>query len=534
MLNFIKINFIKKKAILLRVAFFFIIPLSVFAQPAYDTVYIDNDWSVCEKPVASYYRVALLNKKQSLFYYGDIKDYYLNGRIEMTGHYDEKGNKQGLFTFYNPDGSKVKEGSYEDDKMKGLWSYYDLSGILRVQLNCNSATDFTPILVIDSKGDTLLKNGNGTYSFDFSVLQRIQKKSYNYSIEGELKNGVKNGKLLYHLKVDTSFVKGIPNEKKLMTEIYRDGKFIRGIHDKEVSSQPFNVINLADSKLRWIDNFYHSNIIFGDGSGSGIAKSNDSKLIGFIASGIIPEINISSTSQEKNIQALYKVIAEVIAEEKGASSVNSRNYTYTPTNNVAELVSLNTSADAAEQPGNYNAELTISIDTSGYIADVKFRGNLKKSYINKINYYLSRLSGLYVEPTQGLKEPAFIDLTLFTIINNTNGGRKNSYQYYCTDLADADAVKGRLTITSYFNESLNIPASAEKAPKENYTITVSFSISADGTTTDITADNNPGYGLTEEAIRIIKEMPKDVALKYNRSIEKRFKQRVTFYLKENE
>jgi hypothetical protein len=528
-LNFIKINFIKKKAILLRVAFFFITPLSVFAQPAYDTVYIDYDWSVCEKPVASYYRVALLNKNESLFYYGDVKDYYLNGSIEMTGRYDDKGNKQGTFTFYNPDGTKIKEGNYEDDKMKGLWSYYDSSGILRVQLNCNSANDFIPLLVIDSKGDTLLKNGNGTYSFDFSVLQRIQTKSYNYSIEGELKNGVKTGKQLYHLKVDTSFAKGIPEEKKLMTEIYKDGKFIRGIHDKEVSSQPFNIINLADTKLQRVDNFNHSNIVFEYG------KKNDYKLIDFLVKGASPEITVSATSQEKNIWALYKILGEVIQEEKGLAHNRNSTNSYIAENNVVELATFYAPATATEQPNDYNAELTVAIDTNGYISDTKFRGNLKKSYINKINYYLSRLSGLYVEQTQGRKEPAFIDLSLFTIINKIKGGTKLVYQYYCTDLADTEHAIDVLLRSSYFKKNLDIPKLAiEKAPKKKYVVTVSFLISEDGSTTDIKTNTDPGFGLAEEAIRIVREMPKHVAKTYQKAPDVRQERSITFYLEEQE
>ena len=151
-------------------------------------------------------------------------------------------------------------------------------------------------------------------------------------------------------------------------------------------------------------------------------------------------------------------------------------------------------------------------------------------YIYKINYYLSRLSGLYTE----VKEPTFIDLTLFTITNKTKGGSQVSYQYYCTDLVDIDSVKDRLVLYSYFKKSLNIPAAAEKAPKKNYTINVSFSIADDGTPTDIKADTDPGFGFTEEALRMIKEMPKDVARQYNKSGAKRHTQGITFYLKENE
>ena len=43
------------------------------------------------------------------------------------------------------------------------------------------------------------------------------------------------------------------------------------------------------------------------------------------------------------------------------------------------------------------------------------------------------------------------------------------------------------------------------APAGQYTVLVQFQICTDGSLCDIVAKNNPGYGLSEEAIRVIKK-----------------------------
>ena len=46
------------------------------------------------------------------------------------------------------------------------------------------------------------------------------------------------------------------------------------------------------------------------------------------------------------------------------------------------------------------------------------------------------------------------------------------------------------------------------APAGRYAVTVSFVVSRDGSISDVKAENDPGYGTAEEAVRIIKKGPK--------------------------
>jgi TonB-dependent SusC/RagA subfamily outer membrane receptor len=63
----------------------------------------------------------------------------------------------------------------------------------------------------------------------------------------------------------------------------------------------------------------------------------------------------------------------------------------------------------------------------------------------------------------------------------------------------------------------------------SYTAIVSFTVGKDGTLSDIRADNNPGYGTAEEAVRLLKNSPKwTPALKNGEAISSRVRQAVVF------
>jgi len=57
--------------------------LTTFGQEVKDTVYLDEDFSVCEQPVAEYYRVCVLNKIDNIFYKGKVEDQYEFGTLQI-------------------------------------------------------------------------------------------------------------------------------------------------------------------------------------------------------------------------------------------------------------------------------------------------------------------------------------------------------------------------------------------------------------------------------------------------------------------
>jgi protein TonB len=69
------------------------------------------------------------------------------------------------------------------------------------------------------------------------------------------------------------------------------------------------------------------------------------------------------------------------------------------------------------------------------------------------------------------------------------------------------------------------------APPGRYTVVVSFRVDKDGTITEVKADNNPGYGTADEAVRVIKKGPKwNPAQQNGRQVIYRQRQSVTFVL----
>lgn len=67
------------------------------------------------------------------------------------------------------------------------------------------------------------------------------------------------------------------------------------------------------------------------------------------------------------------------------------------------------------------------------------------------------------------------------------------------------------------------------APPGLYSVIVKFTITENGDVTDVSAENDPGYGTKEEAIRVLEKSPKwNPAIFKNKKVEFHHKQSITF------
>ena len=67
------------------------------------------------------------------------------------------------------------------------------------------------------------------------------------------------------------------------------------------------------------------------------------------------------------------------------------------------------------------------------------------------------------------------------------------------------------------------------APAGRYTVMLSFEVDKEGAIRDVKAENNPGYGTAEEAIRVLKKGPNFIPFQYNgRIVAYRGNQAITF------
>lgn len=72
------------------------------------------------------------------------------------------------------------------------------------------------------------------------------------------------------------------------------------------------------------------------------------------------------------------------------------------------------------------------------------------------------------------------------------------------------------------------------APIGRYTVVMRFTIDAEGNTSDISAENDPGYGTKEEALRVMKKSPKwEPAILYGKNVAYRHRQSITFQVSDN-
>lgn len=71
------------------------------------------------------------------------------------------------------------------------------------------------------------------------------------------------------------------------------------------------------------------------------------------------------------------------------------------------------------------------------------------------------------------------------------------------------------------------------APPGNYTVVVSFLVDKEGNISEVRADNDPGYGVAAEAVRVIQRGPKwQPAVQNGRNVIYRQKQSITFQVNE--
>jgi len=87
----------------------------------------------------------------------------------------------------------------------------------------------------------------------------------------------------------------------------------------------------------------------------------------------------------------------------------------------------------------------------------------------------------------------------------------------------------------YLERNLNRDLPADNgAPPGKYTVTVSFIVDKTGVISDVKAENNPGYGTADEAVRVIRKGPNwKPAVQNGRNVIYRHKQNITFVLSED-
>jgi rhomboid protease GluP len=170
-------------------------------------VYYDSNWrELPDSAGAHFYRIG---RRDSLDrWQGDVRDYYINGAIQMKGKYSNNMH-HGIFRYYRRDGSYESLGRYENDRPVGKWENYYANGQLESEVYYGNGS-FTRS-VFDSLGNPQVTNGNG----------RQVKWHDNGTIEeeGDFVDGRKEG----------TWYGYYPSGKGHYQEFYRNGMLVRGV-----------------------------------------------------------------------------------------------------------------------------------------------------------------------------------------------------------------------------------------------------------------------------------------------------------------
>ncbi len=162
------------------------------AQIIHDTLYFDKNWEYTSAGNAEYYRI-LTNDTTGKFIF-HVKDYYLNGQLQMAGNYRSLNpdNKSGTFNYYYPDGTKQLMCTYLQNQLEGVYREWYENGKLKLERNYHQ---------------DLLNNVEKSWSKDGKLVKKV---SYN--------DGMKNGYFF------TYYDNGQPIRK----DLYKKDNFIKG------------------------------------------------------------------------------------------------------------------------------------------------------------------------------------------------------------------------------------------------------------------------------------------------------------------
>lgn len=181
--------------------------------------YYDSAWLLTTKKFAVYYRTGIIDTKK-FQYYGEVKDYFMNGKLQMKGKF-QANIKIDTFYFYYPSGELMTKGPYKNNIRYGIWTNYYENGKIKDKVVFNG--DFICALeYYEADGTPEMINGTGKWKTEY--YNDLVKEIINVS--GQYKDTLRHGTWKYYRR---SLIPGITHEQKLeCVEEYDSGKFIQG------------------------------------------------------------------------------------------------------------------------------------------------------------------------------------------------------------------------------------------------------------------------------------------------------------------
>jgi len=375
------------------------------AQDYTDTLFYDAAWRLCEREPAAYYRIGTLRFENRAYYVGLVQDYYLDGRPEMKGFYNDSGRLHGAVVFYYPNGAVRIKGNFDNGRMTGIWSYYKPDGTLRISFYCNDHWDFAPVELRNARGKAVVQKGTGKFTLRTSDYPDIIR-SEMFDISGEVYQGRREGNWTY-----TRVFPGIgriPTVRNVLrSEKYVNGNFVRGIlnpgertKDKKIAQKPFAAISLYPQKLMVVDQLQRDWIFT-------LNKNNPYQLAEYLIERKRPVVELELRSQEENFGLYVIAIREALLKKPELESLHAislRGYHYLDVPILAYPIELN------DIP-RIDAEIRFSVSAEGWVSHLTIAGKIDERCADLIRFYMNRLRRLYVADSE---RPNTVTLRLHT------------------------------------------------------------------------------------------------------------------------
>ncbi len=344
-----------------------------------DTLYLNSKWQICEKPFASYYRFGRIVIDTFWYYTGYIADHYVNDTLEMDGYYSSLGEKNGFFSFYYPDGKLRASGEYINNKMFGVWEYYHRNGNLRLRINYTGDNmNYTVLDFIDSTGKVMTKDSTGT----FEMIVQYNPRRANYRLEGEFKNGKREGTWKYY-----AYIPSKDAEEMKLKEVYENGILKKGsiysIYSGvlETYKKPQHNITLIEfQKLKITEYFAKDPTSFRN-------WDNDQDLADFLINRQAPAYDVEGSSFEESFTDVLTTLntPEVLRYFRDPLKI-------------------------------YKGEVLINLSDSGDIEEIEISGNLSEKEKEYMLFFIKKFKNIHEIIVENVGIDAYHKIYFYSLI----------------------------------------------------------------------------------------------------------------------
>ena len=331
------------------------------AQKLKDTIFYNDGWKICERPIASYYRISTLAIDSFWFFTGPVNDYNIDNHSPMMeGNYTIDGYKNGRFTFYYPNGKIAVTGNYIHDKMSGIWQYYYEDGGERATIAFNgNPDDFAFVKYVSEKGKVELEKGTGNFTWRQNELDYARNDVWEYTLTGQFKDTLRDDVWKYYLG-ETMDMNTLRFKEK-----YKNGKLVKA---RDISYYGNNkaengarvTLHFEPGKIRTTENIEYDEF-FKKFDSSG--RKNDQTLVNYLVGGQTPEIPV----KEKEFTKAFSSVLSTLDRYRNKIDYHDKDIEGTVEFRVAD---------------------------EGHLKEIKVTGNISDKEKNFIAYIMSKFRNI--------------------------------------------------------------------------------------------------------------------------------------------